>query len=472
VTDTVDMRSSGSPISAGDVLAGKYRVDRVLGIGGMGVVVAATHLQLDQRVAIKFMLPEALLHPRLIERFAREARAAARLKSDYVARVLDVGTLDSGSPYMVMEYLDGNDLGALVERDGRLPVDVAVDCLLQACDAVAEAHSLGIIHRDLKPRNLFMTGRNDGRALVKVLDFGISKSTAPGGDLSLTRTTEIIGSPNYMSPEQLRSARGVDERSDIWALGVILYELLTGQVPFVAETVTQLTAMVLTDAPRPVESLRQDVPRPLTRVIERCLEKDPARRFPSVAELALALQPFAPPDARDLAVRIGRIASGSRRAGTGPASPSAGYRATPSGMLLPGEAAGVSGGQTDTASQLPFSGGGKKALVVGVAVLGVVGAIGVLVAMRPKAPDPGASVTPTAPVATALPPAEPSVRLAVAQPDTTLTVAAPPSAIPTATSAPAIRVTPPQPSATAAKHAGPKGEPSSTEDAPRYRTTW
>jgi serine/threonine-protein kinase len=193
------------PVAQGDVLAGKYRVDHVLGVGGMGVVVSATHLQLDQRVALKFMLPVGLAHPALVERFAREARAAARLKSDHVARVLDVGTLDSGSPYMVMEYLEGSDLGSVVAERGPMPVHMAVDCVLQACDAVAEAHAIGIIHRDLKPRNLFLTGRNDGRALVKVLDFGISKHKTGASDLSLTRTTEIIGSPNYMSPEQLRS---------------------------------------------------------------------------------------------------------------------------------------------------------------------------------------------------------------------------------------------------------------------------
>src|SRR3984957_6585570 len=181
----------------------------------MGVVVAATHLQLDQKVALKFMLPAGLAHPSLVERFAREARSAVRLRSDHVARGLDVGPLESGSPYMVMEYLEGNDLGAIIEKQGPMAVEMAVDCVLQACDAVAEAHSLGIVHRDLKPRNLFLTVRNDGRGLVKVLDFGIAKHIAAGGDLSLTRTSEIIGSPNYMSPEQLRSSRTVDERSDI-----------------------------------------------------------------------------------------------------------------------------------------------------------------------------------------------------------------------------------------------------------------
>jgi serine/threonine-protein kinase len=309
------------PVRSGEILAGKYRVDRVLGVGGMGVVVAATHLQLDQHVALKFMLPEALRLPLLLERFAREARAAVRLKSDHVARVLDVGTLESGSPYMVMEYLDGRDLGSVVETDGALATETAVDFVLQACDAVAEAHSLGIIHRDLKPRNLFVTRRNDGRPLVKVLDFGIAKHTGSSGvDLSLTKTTDVVGSPNYMSPEQLRASKGADERSDIWALGVILYELLTGVVPFNAESVTQLIAMVLSEDPRPIRELRGDVPVELGRTVERCLQKDPAARFASVAEFAAALEPFAPSDSRGLATRIARITAGSRLFAAPPAA--------------------------------------------------------------------------------------------------------------------------------------------------------
>ncbi len=315
--DPSDSLLPGSPpIAEGNILAGKYRVDRVLGVGGMGVVVAATHLGLEQKVAIKFMLEPGLQQPALVERFAREARAAVRLKSDHAARVLDVGVLETGSPYMVMEYLDGNDLGAVLEHHGAMPIDTAVDCVLQACDAVAEAHSLGIVHRDLKPRNLFWTQRNDGRALVKVLDFGISKHKK-GGDLSLTRTTEIIGSPSYMSPEQFRAARGVDERSDIWSLGVILYELITGHVPFLADTITQLTAMVLSEPPRSIQAVRAGVPDDLARAIARCLEKDPALRFPTVAHLAAALAPFAPPDARDLAARIARIGSGARGSRSG-----------------------------------------------------------------------------------------------------------------------------------------------------------
>jgi eukaryotic-like serine/threonine-protein kinase len=314
------------PVKGGEILAGKYRVDRVLGVGGMGVVVAATHLQLDQKVAIKLMLPQALGSPGLVERFAREARAAARLKSEHVARVLDVGALDSGSPYMVMEYLDGSDLGSVLELQGPMRIDTAVDYLLQACDAVAEAHAIGIVHRDIKPRNLFLTRRNDGRALVKVLDFGIAKHMS-GTDLTLTSTTDVIGSPSYMSPEQLRAARSADARSDVWGLGVVLYELLTSRLPFDATTVTELIAMVLSENPRPIHGLRADVPVGLARVIDRCLEKAPAARFPSVAELALALDPFAPAEARDLVRRISRITAGTKPSSVAMASGGDGARA-------------------------------------------------------------------------------------------------------------------------------------------------
>lgn len=278
----------------GDVLDGKFRVERVLGEGGMGVVAAATHLKLGQTVALKFMLPIAMKYPENLSRFEREARAAVRLKSDHVARVSDVGHLENGAPYIVMEYLDGEDLDAIIER-GRLPIETAVDYVLQACEAVAEAHALGIVHRDLKLKNLFLTRRLSGKPLIKVLDFGISKSSGDA-DLSLTSTTQVLGSPNYMSPEQLRSARDVDHRTDIWALGVILHELLTAQVPFLADSVTQLTVMVLEDSPRSVTDLRPEVPSALAQAIAKCLEKKPENRFQSVHELAQAIAPFASSD--------------------------------------------------------------------------------------------------------------------------------------------------------------------------------
>ena len=304
--------NKSAPVNEGDILAGKYRVERVLGVGGMGVVVAARHMQLDQKVALKFLLPHSLLKSTVVARFEREARAAVRLRSEHVARVIDVGTMESTAPYIVMEFLEGKDLGDLIEQGGPLPVHVAVDYLLQACEAVAEAHSLGIVHRDLKPRNLFVTTRVDGRPLVKVLDFGISKVTG-GDDLSLTSTAEIVGSPNYMSPEQLRAARLADARSDIWALGAILYELLTGYVPFQAETLTQLCTMVLQDPPRPLHDLRADVPVGVINVIERCLEKDPDRRFQHVGELAQALSPFTSSSGSSAAERAMAVASASGR---------------------------------------------------------------------------------------------------------------------------------------------------------------
>src|SRR5262249_29408438 len=206
------------PVLAGDVLAGKYRVERVLGRGGMGVVVQAMHVQLEQRVAIKFLLPQTVSNPDAVTRFAREARAASKIQGEHVARVLDVGTLESGAPFMVMEYLEGQDLSQLLESRGLLHVDEAIDYILQACEALAEAHAAGIVHRDLKPANMYLTKRADGSPIVKVLDFGISKVIAKdSSDASMTRTSALMGSPVYMSPEQMKATRNVDARADIWA---------------------------------------------------------------------------------------------------------------------------------------------------------------------------------------------------------------------------------------------------------------
>ncbi|HTB76104.1 MAG TPA: serine/threonine-protein kinase [Polyangiaceae bacterium] len=212
-------------VRQGDILARKYRVERVLGAGGMGVVVAACHLQLHQKVAIKFLLPEALSNAEAVERFAREARAAVKITSEHVARVIDVGTLDTGAPYMVMEFLEGHDLAQWVRLRGSLLLEQAVDFVLQACEALAEAHALGIVHRDLKPANLFIVRGADALHAVKVLDFGISK--AAGLEVALTRTAAVMGSPLYMSPEQMAASRNVDARTNIWAMGIVLYELLT-----------------------------------------------------------------------------------------------------------------------------------------------------------------------------------------------------------------------------------------------------
>ena len=238
----------GSDVAAGvregDVLAGKYRVERVLGVGGMGVVVVAHHLQLDEKVALKFLLAEALGDSEAVIRFVREARAAVKIKSEHVARLIDVGQLENGSPYMVMEYLKGGDLAAWLQERGTMPLEQAVEFVLQACEAIAEAHALGIVHRDLKPANLFCIRRADSRLSIKVLDFGISKIVRKTGDLhpdvSMTRTNAVLGSPAYMSPEQMQASKHVDARTDIWSLGVILFELLSGRIPFEGEAVTEL----------------------------------------------------------------------------------------------------------------------------------------------------------------------------------------------------------------------------------------
>ncbi|MCA9597555.1 MAG: protein kinase, partial [Myxococcales bacterium] len=298
-------RDSMPPVGPGDVLAGKYRVERVLGAGGMGVVVAATHLELRDKVAVKFLREEALESEEAAARFVREARAAVRIKSEHVARVIDVGRLESGAPYMVMEYLEGHDLS---ERSGVLSIEDAVDYVIQACDAMAEAHAAGIIHRDLKPANLFLTQRSDGAAVVKVLDFGISKMTLPEvSEAGLTRTSTAMGSPLYMSPEQMRSAKDVDLRTDVWALGAILFELLAGATPFTGNSFPELCASILSAPPRPLRELRPEVPEALEAVVARCLAKEATDRYASVADLAAALMPFAPRRSRQLVERARNV---------------------------------------------------------------------------------------------------------------------------------------------------------------------
>ncbi len=307
----------------GQLLAGKYRVDRVIGEGGMGVVVAATHVAVDRPVAIKVLRQELANERDVIERFAREARAVGRIQSDHVAHVLDVGELPDRTPFMVMEYLDGMDLADLVRSRGALPGRDAVEYLVQACDALAEAHAAGIVHRDLKPANLFLTHRADGTPCIKVLDFGISKSGPIEQQQGLTQTSSLMGSPQYMSPEQLRSARLVDARTDIWSLGICLHELLTGDVAFHAETVPELYVAILSLPPEQLRSKRPDAPPAVEAAILRCLEKDPARRFANVAELAGALREFVPARTQPLVDRIGRtlgVAPGGSAVFASPAS--------------------------------------------------------------------------------------------------------------------------------------------------------
>jgi eukaryotic-like serine/threonine-protein kinase len=268
----------------------------------MGAVVAATHTQLEQRVALKVLLPELLENKQAVERFLREGKAAGQLSSDHVCRVLDVALLDDGAPYLVMELLDGCDLERLLLVEGSLPVSTAAAYVLQACIGLAEAHAHGIVHRDLKPANLFLSRRADESPLIKVLDFGIAKLTV-GVKCDLTATTSVMGSPNYMSPEQLRSSREADPRSDLWALGVILYELVSGKKPFIADSITDLTLRIAMDAPSP---LRQVAPE-FNEVVFRCLEKSPEHRFADVADFAHALGQAVGPEVMELANTVSKV---------------------------------------------------------------------------------------------------------------------------------------------------------------------
>ncbi len=299
-------------VKPGDVLDGKYLVERVLGAGGMGIVVQAKHKTLNKRVAIKFMRPDQLGDGESVARFQREAKAAASLQSEHTARVQDTGRLENGAPYMVMEFLVGSDLGELLERSGRMPHGRAVELVLQACEALAEAHARGIVHRDVKPRNLFLAHTVDGRPLVKVLDFGLAKDLDSSTDRALTATTAVMGSPQYMSPEQMRASRDVDRRTDIWSMGVCLYELLTAKMPFDAPTVPMLCAMVLKEDPAPPHLVNPAVPLPLSDAVMRCLQKTASDRFVDIADFAAAIEPFGDGASQGAAARVRGVLTSTR----------------------------------------------------------------------------------------------------------------------------------------------------------------
>jgi len=305
----------GKLLVPGDVVDGRYRIEAYLGGGGMASVYRATHVVLEQAVAIKVVSPQIREVPGIAQRFLREARAATQLKSEHVARVTDVGTMADGAPYMVMEYLDGCDLDAVLERPEGVPVEDAVDYVLQACEALAEVHGLGIVHRDLKPANLFLTRGADGLPCVKLIDFGISRVDSPldGKDLAkLTHPEAVMGSPRYMSPEQMESASKADARSDIYGLGAVLYELLTNKAPHDGETFLDIYASATNGPPQTPSALRREVPRELDAIVLKALAPEPSARFADVAELALALAPFGPEGAPARADAIARVLEAAR----------------------------------------------------------------------------------------------------------------------------------------------------------------
>jgi serine/threonine protein kinase len=276
----------------GELIAGKYRVERVLGSGGMGVVVAATHLALGHRVAIKLQRRDSGDRAGVAAaRFVREARIAAALASEHIARVEDLGVLLDGTPFMVIEYLDGVDLRRLLAERGPLPVTEAVDLVAQACEGVAVAHAEGVVHRDLTPSNLFLALRTGRAPVVKVLDFGVAALAGRTG-ATLTSSQTLLGSPIYAAPEQLRSARNATVRSDVWSLGAVLYELLTGVPAFCGETIAETCAAVIRGTPRPLEEIRAGVPPRLRETVRRCLMDLPSDRFADAGELARELERF------------------------------------------------------------------------------------------------------------------------------------------------------------------------------------
>jgi serine/threonine-protein kinase len=410
----------------GAIIAGRYRVDKVLGAGGMGCVVAAEHLALRERVAIKFVVPE-LAHSRDgMMRFLREARAASRIKCEHVVRVSDAGTHDDGRPYMVMECLEGCDLGKLIEGRGRFSIADAVDYTLQACVAVAEAHSLGIVHRDLKPANLFLTRRPDGTPLVKVLDFGISKAiTGDGGELDLTATGDVFGSPKYMSPEQVRNSKNVDARTDVWAMAVVLYELLSGAVPFDADTAPGTLAKIVADPPVPLSSRRAEVPRALEAAMMRSLEKSPENRCKSIADFAVAIAPFGSRDAARLADSIKALGAPKRPSQVD-------YDALPplAGATMTGPSEPTARpwtGQSQRSTKL----GTTAALFGGGLVLAIVVAFGAVMTMRTRGGDTHSNATTALAPSPAPPPIESVVPTIASVPAIPSAVATDVSAVPT-----------------------------------------
>jgi eukaryotic-like serine/threonine-protein kinase len=305
-----DEEAIASTVKVGETIAGKFVVESIIGVGGMGVVALATHTQLDEPVALKFLRRDVLTRADIVDRFSREGRAAVKLKSEHVARVTDIG-MHGDIPFMVMEYLDGVDLRKYIER-GTVPVATACDFMIQVCEGLGEAHARGIVHRDMKPENIFVVERA-GETVVKILDFGISKVALTNRVTDVQNhghTQGVMGSPFYMPPEQLRSTKDVDRRSDIWSLGTVLFEMLSGETAFSdTEEFTELVAHILERPHRSITQIRPDVPIGLGQVIDRCLAKDREQRYQSTGELALDLAPFVRARARAIASRAVAIAN-------------------------------------------------------------------------------------------------------------------------------------------------------------------
>jgi len=383
----------------------KYELERELGVGGAGAVVCARHRELDERVAIKFLLSGSE-NVEAVARFRREARAAHRVKSEHVVGIVDVSTTSTGVPYVVMEYLEGTDLERMLleSPDRQLPVKDAIDFVLQACEALAECHAIGIVHRDLKPSNLFCTHGADGLPIIKVLDFGISKLGTVTVDEAMTGRHAIMGSPRYMSPEQFATPADVDHRADIWALGIILYELITGAAPFVGNTLISIWEHVKTVVPKPLEELRRDTPRGLSPIVLHCLEKDREKRYHTVADLAKALLPLASERMRATVTRIVRIVEA-------PGGTTASLSLPPSGRLSAAAATSVSVRSLDVPKR-----GSRNLLIVLAVAAAAIGTVTMVQSPTPRR-DARPSAKPQPDTAAAHAVAPPAVATAVTKPE-------------------------------------------------------
>jgi serine/threonine protein kinase len=286
----------GLDVRAGQTIAGKYRVEELLGHGPSGVVLAARNVHLREQVVLKILASYTYGQEELLQRRLKKARIASRLKSEHVARIVDIGVTGDGMSYVATEALDGTTLEAELGERGMLPVEEAARWVLEACEGLAEAHAAGLVHGDLKPQNIFLARSADKR-ILKILDFG---STSPLDAIGDQSASAFFGSPAFVAPEQIQSPADVDARADVWALGVLLYNLVSGQLPFVADTLSGVIVAVVYDAP----SLLTDAPYELARLVARCLEKDPAKRPQDVRELAAALAPFAGSDGARLSERV------------------------------------------------------------------------------------------------------------------------------------------------------------------------
>ena len=448
--------NAAAPVRVGEVVAEKYLIEQTLGVGGMGVVVAARDQLLDRRVAIKFLLPKLAGSDTAVQRFTREARAATRVTSEHVVRLLEIEKLPSGTPFFVMEYLEGSDLRALLREQGPLSPSLAVDYLLQALQAVAEGHVKGIVHRDIKPGNLFLTSRADGTPLIKVLDFGIAKTLESDAaeSTALTSSDDVrLGSPAYMPPEQLQNPRDVDKRSDIWSLGATLYELLCARPPFVGPGYLELASRILSQPPIPLseQEIPSTLPNGLEQVLKKCLEKDRNQRYANAAELAAALAPFGSADAQ---VSLGRVTGMFASSSSIPAltrsvpqDPAACTATLEVPVEAPPQTDERSTSNIGAVASTPAPRLGRSWLVVAAAALGILAVF----ALRGPAP-----LVPRGYVVAA-PPTEPVGVVPVAAPSP---LVAPAEPMATATPAPGVVMTPPvaatvpQPASVASRKGG------------------